>query len=316
MFRHEIMNLNFKKAIKILLAALLLFGLAGWYAVENVLPYRTVKPKRMNLEDEKNCLPKGILPQDYGLKSTPFSVAGFEGIQLTGFVLESLDTSVHHYSTTLIMLHGIGGFKENFLFPAEYLTKRGIKVVAFDLRAHGRSNGEFCTFGEKEKYDVQAVVSWLLSRDSTKRIGIFGNSLGGAIAIQSLELDKRLKFGIIESTFHDLEKVVEEFGQNYSGIRSASLTHRVLEKSAKIADFKPFVIKPYKSAEAVFQPVLVVHGDRDSKIPAEFGRINFEHFSSPKKDWAIIPGAKHNGLWKKAGEDYWKKFADFCRIKD
>lgn len=304
--------MNFKKTIKILLAGALLIGISGWYIVENVLPYRTVKPRRMDVADEINCLPKGILAKDYGLSGTPFSIPGFEGIQLSGLVLQSIDTTARRPSTTLIMLHGIGGFKENFLFPAEYLTKRGIQVVAIDLRGHGQSSGEFCTFGEKEKYDVQALVSWLLARDSTKRIGIFGNSLGGAIAIQSLELDKRLQFGIIESTFHDLEKVVEEFGQNYSGIRSASLARSTLEKAAKIADFKPFAIKPYLSAERVFQPVLVVHGDKDSTIPPEFGRINFEHFASPKKEWVIIPGAKHNGLWQKAGEGYWKKFVDFC----
>lgn len=304
--------MNYKKAIKILLAAVLLIALSGWYAVENVLPYRTVKPRRMDVVDEKNCLPKGILPQDYGLSSTPFSITGFEGVQLSGLVLESLDSTARRPSTTLIMLHGIGSFKETFLSPAEYLTKKGIQVVAIDLRGHGQSRGEFCTFGEKEKRDVQALVSWLLARDSTQRIGIFGNSLGGAIAIQALELDKRLQFGIIESTFHDLEKVVEEFGQNYSGIRSERLSRSTLEKAAKIADFKPFDIKPYRSAERVSQPVLVVHGDKDSTIPPEFGRVNFEHFASPKKEWILVPGAKHRGLWQKAGEGYWKKFSDFC----
>lgn len=306
--------MNLKKLKIFSLLSFFIITIAIVHLIENIVPFRTVKPNRMNFEDEANCLPKGINAQDYDLRQENFTITGFEGIQLSGFILKSIDSTVQKSNTTLIMLHGNGGFKENFLLHSEYLTKKGITVAAIDLRGHGKSSGEFCTFGEKEKYDVQSLVSWLIAKDTSNRIGIFGSSLGGAIAIQSLEIDKRIQFGIIESTFHDLEKVVEEFGQNFTGIRSPNLAKRVLNKASKIANFNPFEIKPYLSAEKVFQPVLVVHGDKDSTIPPEFGRVNFDHFASTKKEWYIVKDGKHRGIWLTAGEVYWKKIADFCLV--
>ncbi|ARN77291.1 hypothetical protein BST97_04450 [Nonlabens spongiae] len=52
----------------------------------------------------------------------------------------------------------------------------GFNTVAMNLRAHRSSNGDFCTFGAKEKFDVQKVTQKLL-QSGHQNIGVWGQSV-------------------------------------------------------------------------------------------------------------------------------------------
>ena len=66
-----------------------------------------------------------------------------------------------------------------------------------NLRGHGESRGTYCTFGYKEKYDIVSVIDEImLDKRLSKNIGIWGQSLGGAIALQTMAIDKRIKYGV------------------------------------------------------------------------------------------------------------------------
>jgi alpha-beta hydrolase superfamily lysophospholipase len=106
----------------------------------------------------------------------------------------SLDT----VKGTIILLHGIRSNKESFIGLNTKLSKLGFNSLALDSRAHGQSSGTHCTFGVKEKKDISELISTLSEKEGiTENIGVWGQSLGGAIGLQALENDKRIKFGII-----------------------------------------------------------------------------------------------------------------------
>lgn len=289
-----------RKTIRIAAWMLPFVFLLGWWGVENVLPYWPIKPFRQNPEHASWRIPKGAHPENYGLLADSFEVRTADSIQLKGLYIPA-QAPAHK---TLIVLHGISSCKEFFLPAAEKLSRHGINVVLFDLRAHGQSGGEYCTFGACEKHDVSTVVDMLLARDSTQKIGVLGHSLGGAIALQTLAEDKRLQFGVIESTFHSLEAVVEQYGVNYFGIRSPWLAHHTLDKAAGIAHFNPYEVMPCESARQITQPIFMSHGDQDERIPWQFGKQNFDQLASADKQWYLIAGAHHNGLWQTGGAAY------------
>lgn len=306
----------FRRLFKITLFSLPVLALAGWFAVERVLPYTPIKPFRNTAETSAWRLPRGVHPEDYGLQAERLAIRTRDSLTLQALFIPARHPTPPpreggRGEATVILLHGISGCKEHFLPTAENMTARGLNVVLLDLRAHGESEGEYCTFGFFEKHDVSALVDTLLARDSTQRIGILGNSLGGAIALQALAADKRLQFGIIESTFHDLEAVVAEYGEDMLGIKSVWLTRHILEKSAVIAGFDPFSVKPGEAARQITQPVLVAHGDADEKIPFAFGRINFERLASPQKQWYTIVGGHHRQVAKAGGEAYFEAMMRF-----
>jgi alpha-beta hydrolase superfamily lysophospholipase len=50
-----------------------------------------------------------------------------------------------HELGTIILLHGIRGYKEHFTALAAMLNRQGYNTLALDLRAHGDSEGDYCT---------------------------------------------------------------------------------------------------------------------------------------------------------------------------
>lgn len=289
------------RIIRLLIAPAMVISIFAAFVVERVLPYYGIKPYRMIAAEHAWRFPKGHLPENYGIQGRKVSLQTKDSLTLKAWFIESnLDTT----KGTVIILHGISSCKESQFGRAKILADNGFNSVALDLRAHGESGGEYCTFGFYEKYDIQTVVDSVVAINGKNPVGIWGASLGGAVALQSMELDPRIAFGVVESTFDEFEKVAVEYGADLMlGIRAEWLTCRVLGKSGDIARFAPEQVKPVESAANIDRPILFMHGGGDDKIPIEFNRRNYEAAKSPEKQWITVPGAGHNNLWVTAGAD-------------
>jgi len=250
-------------------------------AVEMAFPYYGIKPFRRNWGGNAPAYAK------------PFEVETSDSLLLKGYILPA-DSA----KGTIILLHGISACKEQFWGFSSQLNKNGCNAVIFDQRAHGQSEGTYCTFGAKEKYDITKIIDEMERRGLAKPYGIFGNSLGGAVALQALALDKRLQFGIIESTFDTYPHVALEYGADIVGFHSEFLTNHVIAKSGIIAGFDPYKVQPIESCKSITCPILMAHGTADDKIPFEFGRRNFEALKSADKKFVSIEGGSHSRLFR------------------
>ena len=309
----EILKMSLKRTVRPL-AILLTILLAGAYhAVENVLPYAGIKPVRYQPEQLPWLLPKGIKAENYGLQAQEFMIQVADSIKLSAMVVKSnTDTT----RATIVLLHGISGCKETQFERAKVLADAGYASVLLDLRAHGKSGGEYCTFGYYEKKDLQTVADTLKRLFPRQALGIWGASLGGAVALQSMEVEPQYQFGIIESTFDEFDKVAMEYGAKwFFGIRSQWLTDRVLSKSGQIAQFEPDAVKPVRSAAQIDRPILFIHGDKDARIPMWFGERNYEASPAKGKQWFKVHGAGHNNLWKVAGDTMRKEVLGFLETR-
>ena len=211
----------------------------------------------------------------------------------------------------IILVHGIRANKRQYAKMIEKLSARGYHSIALDLRAHGGSKGRFCTFGAKEKYDVMALVDYLVENESMEKIGIWGQSLGGAVALQAMAIDPRLQFGIVESTFNKLSNVVHQYTKYYLGFKVEPLTNHVLKRAGVIADFDPSKVAPEEACTQISQPILMAHGAADKRIPVSFGRANFNKLKSQQKEFIEIPSAGHGGVWRVGGQEYFNSVFDF-----
>jgi uncharacterized protein len=265
---------------------------------EYAMPYMPIVPVRNT---------STVVPSDYGLQYETLDVEADSNLILRGYFIHALTEP----KATVILLHGISSNKENWLGYARILADNGFNSVVYDQRAHGKSGGTFCTFGFYEKLDVSKIVDSLHRREVFLPVGIQGASLGGAVALQALGHDKRLSFGIVESTFNTLENVIEEYGYDYFKFRSRWLARHVLSKSALIAQFRPFEVKPVDACRTIEQPILMVHGDVDEKIPIDFNKENFAALKSADKEFFIVQGAGHDNVGVIGGENYREKIFSF-----
>lgn len=276
-----------------------LFAVGITLFLEYGMPYMPISPFRKLIKDK---------PIDFGLRFKPLIVRGVRSVILRGYFIHALTVKAR---ATIIVLHGIGSAKEVYFGFARWLAEQGFNVVVYDQRAHGRSGGKYCTFGFYEKRDVSKVIDKVLSKYSKLPIGIHGTSLGGAVALQALAIEKRLAFGIIESTFNTLENVLEEYANDMLKFRSRWLVRRILSRAADIAQFRPFDIKPVESCRHIEQPILMVHGDVDEKIPIAFNLDNFNALKTTDKEFFIVENAGHENVSEVGGAIYQQKLLDF-----
>ena len=290
------------KIALLILLVLVLASIEIGYRLYFVAPYGIIMMVRYSRADLAKKLHNQITPANFGLKSEELVVTVEDTIRLKGWYVSSKDSS----RATVILLHGMNSNKEQMLPSAKMLSDDGFNVALFDLRGNGESGGTYFTLGYFERNDISRIVDYLISRDSAQSIGIYGNSLGGAIALQTMAQDSRIKCGVVESSFANLREVISDYMTRMEHIGPKFLSNIVLNHSAKIANFNPDQVNPEISARKIDNPVFVAHGDRDSLIKFSYGKRIFNNLKTTKKEWHPVWGAGHENL-SSVGSQYYQR---------
>jgi uncharacterized protein len=213
---------------------------------------------------------------------------------------------------TVIIIHGVSESKIVGLPMAKLLHEAGFNVLLYDLRRHGESGGYCCTYGFYEKHDTTTIINYLVSRKDfpVGRIGLLGNSMGAAIAIQVAAIDKRVAAVVAESGFGSLRTVLDEYQKRIVKLPWHYLRNIVIKRSEHIAHFRAALVAPVKSIKDVHVPVFILHGTADQNIHVASSQMLYEAANDPKELW-LIPGATHSNVAEVAGESYGKRIVEF-----
>jgi len=287
------------KWIKRLAIAMVTFIVIAGLVLHFVLPYMVIKP--MNRHHD-------FTPERYGVAFESINIKGEGDINLSAFYIPStLDTA---YSS-IIYFHGIGDCKESWISTAVGLAKQGYNGLVFDGRAHGKSEGEYITYGHYEKKDAARIIDWLEAKNEGLKVGVYGESLGGAIALLCLEYDERLDFGVVQSTFADLTTINQDYSARIIGFRWDGLSDYNLANAGEIANFDPALIQPAQSAKQIEQPMFMSHGDADANIDFKYGQAIYNNLASEHKQFYRLEGLNHFNIGAEAGPAYHQAILDF-----
>jgi pimeloyl-ACP methyl ester carboxylesterase len=306
---------NFRKYFQILFFALIFLiiitSFAINYAIKNVLPYAPIRPYRVNktlfVIGHKNL----ENPSSIGLKYSDFNITVEDTIKLKGWFIYSQLKPAHG---TIFILHGISNCKNAMLPLARILCCNGFNCACYDLRANGESGGLNCTFGYYEKKDLSKYIdSAIVQFPNSAPYGIFGHSLGAAVALQAMAMDKRIECGIAVSPFADLRTIIRDYFARISLIRINSIPDRALIYTEQIARFQIDSVRPAESAKEITQPVMIIHGLADKNISPVYGKEVYNNLSSKDKYWYPIPGGGHNDLPSIGGEEYNERITEFYK---
>lgn len=188
---------------------------------------------------------------------------------------------------TLLVSHGNAedlGDDRDWL---EDLRTAGFSVFAYDYQGYGTSQGKP---GEKNAYDDEmAAYEYLTStlKTAPDRIIIFGRSVGSGPALY-LAARKPAAGVILQSPFVSAFRVVTRI---------------------PLLPFDKF--RNYKEIRRVREPILIIHGEKDSTIAIWHGRKLYELAAEPKHFFAV-PGADHDDLDIIAGPSYPKAIQSFA----
>lgn len=293
-----------KKSYRILLL-FVVFGILGLHFFVPRLITEIKNPLVVFIKGERS------VPdfQQYCPNGKAFTFNSFDDTEISAYMTYSDSAKA---KGTIILLHGIRGTKEHFIEMSQNLAQAGYNAVAVDSRAHGKSGGTHCTFGVNEKKDISKLIDFLEKEENIhENIGVWGQSLGGAIGLQTMGMDKRIQFGIIESTFSRFNTIVDDYFELATGFRCEPLTDYLTYRAGKIAHFDTNEPNPIDYCQKITQPILVVHGNQDKRINIAYGKENFNHIKSAEKEFIEVNNANHINVWKTGGDEYLLKVKSF-----
>jgi len=287
----------------------LLIVIVGCGAFSHMASFAIVKPHRCNDAESRKYFTRGITPQEYNLSSKSFEITVRDSIPLKGWLVKS---AIESSNGTILVVHGIGSCKEHQVGLSEVFALEGYDTIIFDLPAHGKSGGIYTTYGYYEKHDISELIDSLdAGGELAKPLGIFGNSLGGAISLQVMAEDDRFRCGVIESTFATLNEIAYDYMNRAFRPATRGMIESALSKAGKLANFDPDSVRPEEAAKKIEQPVLMIHGEEDAHVSIDYGKRIFDNLASNKKEWYPIPGGTHDNLWQAGGEPYKQAFLGF-----
>jgi len=242
----------------------------------------------------------------------PFETVRFpatDGVWLAGWKL-----FVSPNAPWLIACHGLGANRADLLDIAAAFVRAGYNVLLFDFRAHGESQGQVTSFGWREQRDLEGALAFLGSQSDVieKPYGIFGISMGGAVAVMVAARDERLGAVAVDSTYSDLEESIA---------RHLKLLYRLPRIPflffANCAYRFQFGVWPRQMSPVTHigqispRPVLIIHGASDPQMPLDEGQRLFEAAKQPKDLWVIGGGIEHLGGFQADPEVYVNRLLGF-----
>lgn len=232
--------------------------------------------------------PEGVGdPRDLGLAAEDEWFSTSDGVELHGWWMPKPDAR-----GTLLFCHGHSGSLGHRVDLFRELLRLPLNLFAFDYRGYGRSAGRPSEQGLFR--DVRAAYDHLTSRlgEAAERIVLFGQSLGGAVAIDGA-LHRPVAGLVVQSSFVDLRALARSSSSRLPLHWIASNHFRNLDKVRRIQ-----------------VPKLFIHGTGDSTIPYAHGETLFEQAAQPKQLLPVI-GAGHHDVHIRGGESYFRRLANF-----
>jgi pimeloyl-ACP methyl ester carboxylesterase len=227
----------------LLVAAFVLFSLASfWLAVR---PPRIAIPLR---------------PEDFRLTVEEVRIRADDGIELAAWLLPRAG------APAVVLLHGYPAEKADLLPLAAALAPR-FTVLLVDQRYFGKSGGRATTIGFRERRDLRRAIDFLGTR-GVNEVGVFGLSLGGAVALLAAAEDQRIHAVAAYAPFADLTTLGYEL-YGWLWILKYPFVALLRGWSLLFLGHDITAVSPERAAATLSIPVLIVASREDEQIPFE-----------------------------------------------
>ena len=240
-------------------------------------------------------------PSSYGLEYESVSFKTRDGLTLKGWFIPS-----NYSNATIIIGHGFPFDKSNVLPVTKYLNKH-YNLFYYDFRYFGESEGKITTIAHKEQQDLLDVISYLKNRKDVGNIGILGFSLSATTALLINSQD--VKAIVSDSAYASLPKALERVYFIFPWIIKYPFIWTTALYAKIFLGINIYKISALENVKTLETPILFIHGERDSQIPAQHSRLLHENAKNSTL-W-IIEGADHGQSFTINPSEYEKRTIEF-----
>jgi alpha-beta hydrolase superfamily lysophospholipase len=185
-------------------------------------------------------------------------------------------------SAGVVICHGAGSAKESHFEFARYARDSGLAALAFDMRGHGRSEGEM---GPGSLQDVLRLCELLAGH--APAVAVRGSSMGGFCAISAAALDPGRVCAVVA-----ICPAPEDF--LLRGLRSGELADFRVDRTAAEQWLESTSLNE-SAARLSPTPLLLLHAQGDEQVPYTVSEEVHEAAGEPKR-LIVVPGGHHRSI--------------------
>ncbi len=209
----------------------------------------------------------------------------------------------------VLFCHGFAGNKIGkhriYISLAQRLAQLGIASLRFDFRGSGESEGEFSEMTlESEVSDALQALKFLRQQNQIDRdrIGLLGNSFGGAVAVLAAQQDCDVKsLALVASLFNSRPwvKAWQAFQKEPNAKVAQQQMSQILDGNVPgPAFYETFLKLDLQKAfsELAHIPLILAYGEQDERVGRDQVE-QFKHFrqgSSAQTRWLPLHKSGHD----------------------
>lgn len=180
--------------------------------------------------------------------------------------------------SVILVAHGYGDRRLEGIY--ELFASHGYGVVAWDFRAHGLSEGDFCSLGYFEVLDVKAALDFALAQPGVEHVGAWGGSMGAVTVIRAAAQYPEIEALVADSPYVTLEEemnlrvpipvlrpMIRFFAERESGVTVDRV--RPVDDIARLSP----------------RPVFLIQGMADGMVPLNSAQRLYEAAGEPRRLW-------------------------------
>jgi uncharacterized protein len=246
-----------------------------------------------------------LTPADAGHEYRDVTFTAVDNVTLSGWYIASQN------GAAVILLHGYNGHRAMMLPQAKLLADQGYGVLLYDLRGHSESGGDYRSYGWQDTQDVTAALTFLRRQPEVdgERIGIFGFSVGGQVALRAAVADPAIKAVVADgpgpANNLDFPQPINRYERLLAIVDS--LLFRAFTWRSGVA--MPPALGNTIDAIAPRPLLLIATGPADD-LEQRMTQQYFDQAAEPKSLW-LIPEAGHGGAFAAQPKLYAEKLVGF-----
>lgn len=241
---------------------------------------------------------------------------GFEEITLVNSDEDIYALQIDNDSdTTMIVLHG---YKDDLnqdgrLDQIVNHYSPQYNIVTFDFRAHGKSSGDYITFGYNERKDVLSAIETIKEQDPEQNIIVYGFSMGAATALQTvMEDDSNIDAVIADSPYADFNTFLDDNFTIWTGLPNVPFKPITVFTSELIRGFSVEELDVYNNLETEV-PIYLVHSNDDESILSTNSIKIYDHIESynVNNTLVLVDGYEHCKYLNENPDEYFTNLDEF-----
>jgi pimeloyl-ACP methyl ester carboxylesterase len=216
---------------------------------------------------------------------------------------QPLSTQPAAVKGTIFLLHGIEDNKEKgpYVLYREMIARAGYRVIQLDFRGHGRSTGDWMTYGAVESHDMVQVLDALQSMGLIEgRVGVLGVSYGASVGIMWAGIDPRVKAVIALEPYCTLRDAAHDAADWVLGksrwLFSDSDIQDCVNAAGEIAGFDPDQVSPLRAITQTSAPILLIHSRADELVPYTHS-VRLHQAAPGHSRLILVDGQSHFDMW-------------------